>query len=113
MSRISKFAQYGVFAIALAAAPLTFAQTDQGQATSAPQPQATPGTGANGAATVPPAAAQTSPYNDNANAPNNNGGGHNFGWIGLVGLLGLIGLKPRGARTDTTITRDDRVNPRV
>jgi MYXO-CTERM domain-containing protein len=35
---------------------------------------------------------------------NNNGGGHNYGWIGLIGLAGLAGLR-RGNRTDTTVRR--------
>lgn len=110
MSCISKLAQYGVLAMALAGAPAIVAQTDRGQSTAAPAASPTttaPGTGANGAATVPPANPDN-PYN-NGNVPNN-GGGHNFGWIELVGLLGLIGLK-KGGRRDTTVTHDDRVNP--
>ena len=109
MSCISKLAQYGVLAAALAGAPAMIAQTDQGQGAS---PTTTaPGTGANGDATVPPApGAPYNTYNNNANP--DTGRRHSFGWIGLVGLLGLIGLKNRGRR-DVTYTRDERVNPRV
>lgn len=105
MSCISKLAQYGVLAAALAGGPAMIAQTDQGQAS----PTTTaPGTGANGTATMPP----ETPYNPYNNTYNPNSGRHSFGWLGLLGLFGLIGLKNRGRR-DVTFTRDDRVNPRV
>jgi MYXO-CTERM domain-containing protein len=36
----------------------------------------------------------------------NNGGGHNWGWVGLLGLFGLLGLRSHGPTTTVRTERE-------